>query len=123
MKTIILTLFICYICAQSLVSTHYWDCNGGGCDSTILQPWDQNKYVSPSGYAPQDPNNFGGPSSYGEKLWMVGAASDTLSQALGANEPGCGYDTHSPYGKLILFKIGCGKCILISNPNSGKIFF
>ena len=72
--------------AGHLKSTHYWDCNGQGCDSLVLQPWDETRYWSPAAYAPQDPLEHGGPSSYGEKLWMVGAASDALAAMLGAND-------------------------------------
>jgi len=42
---------------------------------------------------------------------MVGAASDTLANQLGENDICCGRDSDS---------IGCGKCILVSNPNSVK---
>ena len=27
---------------MSLTLTHYWDCNGFGCDSTTLQPWNES---------------------------------------------------------------------------------
>merc|ERR1719450_326950 len=83
--------------------THFWDCNGMGCDATTLQPWDMDKYVASPGYSPQDPNDFGGPV-YGEKMWVVGAASDTLASMLGDDDSCCGSDTQS---------VGCGKCALI----------
>merc|ERR1719450_1978576 len=83
--------------------THFWDCNGMGCDATTLQPWDMDKYVASPGYSPQDPNDFGGPV-YGEKMWVVGAASDSLAQLLGDDDSCCGSDTQSG---------GCGKCALI----------
>jgi hypothetical protein len=88
------------------VDNHFWKF---GCDATTLQPWNENLYVASPGYGPQDPNNFGGPSAYGEKLWMTGAASDALSSQLGGDTPGCGHDTTSP---------GCGKCILVTNSNA-----
>ena len=31
--------------AGHLKSTHYWDCNGQGCDSLVLQPWDETRSV------------------------------------------------------------------------------
>ena len=66
------------------------------------------------GYSPQDPNNHGG-AVYGEKMWLVGAASDGLSTLLGTNDNCCGTSTEG----------GCGKCILVQNANSGsfKTFF
>jgi len=88
--------------------THFWDCNGMGCDATTLQPWNEDKYVAAPGYSPQDPNDFGG-SAYGEKLWVVGAASDTLAQMLGTDDGCCGSDTDSG---------GCGKCALIRVPTA-----
>jgi len=88
--------------------THFWDCNGMGCDATTLQPWDQDKYVAAPGYAPQDPIDFGGPS-YGEKLWVVGAASDDLANLLGTDDGCCGSDNNS---------MGCGKCALIRVPSA-----
>jgi len=88
--------------------THFWDCNGMGCDATTLQPWDDSKYVASPGYAPQDPNDFGG-SIYGEKLWVVGAASDGLASLFGADDGCCGKDNDSA---------GCGKCALIRVPSA-----
>merc|ERR1719285_955256 len=88
--------------------THFWDCNGMGCDATTLQPWDDDNYVAAPGYSPQDPNDFGG-SVYGEKMWVVGAASDTLAQMLGADDGCCGSDNAS---------MGCGKCALIRVPSA-----
>jgi len=91
--------------------THYWDCNGQGCDSTTLQPWNLNKYVSPPGYGPQDPADFPGGALYGEAMWLTGAASDTLSHLLGDDDGCCGEDSNSGVG-------GCGKCLLVRNPDS-----
>merc|ERR1719203_1120893 len=88
--------------------THFWDCNGMGCDATTLQPWDEDKYVASPGYSPQDPNDFGG-SVYGEKMWVVGAASDTLANMLGPDDGCCGSDSDS---------MGCGKCALIRVPSA-----
>lgn len=94
--------------SRVLKATHYWDCNGQGCDATTLQPWDENKYVSPPGYGPQNPNDHGG-AMYGEKMWLTGAASDSLVALLGDNDPCCGRDDSSG---------GCGKCLLIQNPDA-----
>lgn len=88
--------------------THFWDCNGMGCDATTLQPWNEDNYVAAPGYSPQDPNDFGG-SVYGEKMWVVGAASDTLAQMLGPDDGCCGSDNGS---------MGCGKCALIRVPSA-----
>jgi len=91
--------------------THYWDCSGQGCDAATLQPWDLGKFISPPGYAPQDPEDFGG-SIYGEKMWLTGAASDALSQLLGPDDACCGSDPND--GGVG----GCGKCVLVQNPQS-----
>jgi len=91
--------------------THYWDCNGQGCDASTLQPWNQAKYISPPGYGPQDPADFGGPL-YGEKMWLTGAASDALSQLMGDDDGCCGGDPND--GGVG----GCGKCLLVQNPQS-----
>lgn len=93
---------------SGLKLTHFWDCNGFGCDATTLQPWDLDKYVASPGYVPQDPNDFGG-AKYGEKLWLTGAASDTFANLLGPSDACCGSDTDS---------IGCGKCALIRVPGA-----
>ena len=95
--------------AGELQVTHYWDCNGQGCDATTLQPWDTSKYWSAAAYAPQNPADHGGASHYGEKMWLVGAASDELSDLLGADDGCCGSDTQSS---------GCGKCVLLQNDNA-----
>ena len=86
--------------------THFWDCNGGACDSTTLQPWDQNKYRYAPEYAPMDPNDYGGPSAEGENLWMTGAANDYLSSYLNGDDGCCGADSDGGGG--------CGKCMLVS---------
>merc|ERR1712048_446183 len=96
---------------SNMKMTHYWDCSGQGCDSATLQPWDESKYISPPGYAPQDPADFGG-SMYGEKMWLTGAASDALSALLGADDACCGSDPND--GGVG----GCGKCVLVQNPQS-----
>lgn len=93
---------------RELHITHYWDCSGQGCDATVLQPWDPDKFVTPAGYMPQNPQDFGGPS-YGERLWLTGAASDALAQVLGDDDGRCGHDEGSG---------GCGKCLLIQNPDA-----
>jgi len=90
---------------DDLTLTHYWDCSGQSCDATTLSPWDSSKYRAPAGYQPQDPNDFGGPSQYGEKLWVT-AAIMNIDQ--GEDDDCCGA---TPQG-------GCGKCVLISNPDS-----
>merc|ERR1712190_406968 len=85
-----------------------WDCSGQGCDSTTLQPWDPSKYISPPGYGPQDPTKHGG-ARYGEKMWLTGAASDALADLLDGDDGCCGSDKDSG---------GCGKCLLIQNPDA-----
>jgi len=94
--------------SDKLIATHYWDCSGQGCDASTLSPWDATKYWSPAGYAPQDPNDHGGPSAYGEKLWVTGAASDRLSELLGPDDGCCGASGQG----------GCGQCVLLENPDS-----
>lgn len=89
-----------------LTSGHYWDCMGQSCDATHLQPWDISKYVAPPEYAPMDPENYGG-SEYGERLWMTGAVSDSLSSWLGPDANNCGSDNGGGGG--------CGRCLLIRN--------
>jgi len=92
-----------------LAGTHFWDCNGGACDATVLQPWDESEYSYAPQYAPQDPEDYGG-AVYGEKMWMTGAASDALSDLLG-NDDGCCGAEDSGIG-------GCGKCVLVRNPSA-----
>mmetsp|Transcript_68151 Transcript_68151/g.131642 ORF Transcript_68151/g.131642 Transcript_68151/m.131642 type:complete len:443 (+) Transcript_68151:116-1444(+) len=96
---------------NNMKMTHYWDCNGQGCDATTLQPWMETRYISPPGYGPQDPMDFGGPL-YGEKMWLTGAASDALSQLMGDDDGCCGGDPND--GGVG----GCGKCVLVQNPLS-----
>ena len=79
--------------------------SGQSCDAITLWPWNYDKYRSPSGYSPQDPNDFGGPSLYGEKLWVT-AAIMNIDQ--GSNDGCCGSTSEG----------GCGNCILIQNPDS-----
>jgi hypothetical protein len=96
---------------QMIVATHYWDCNGNGCDAATLQPWDPSRYVASAQYAPLDPNDFPGGAMYGEKLWMTGAMSDTLSDDwLGAADGCCGSGGENGNG--------CGKCVLVRNAES-----
>lgn len=90
--------------------SHFWDCNGLGCDSSTLSPWDPKLFVAPDGYQPQDPLTRGGPK-YGERLWMVGAASDKLATMLGDDSGCCGTDSSTTKG-------GCGKCMLVQNMNA-----
>jgi hypothetical protein len=90
-----------------LKASHFWDCNGASCDAGTLQPWNDSKYVYSSNYAPLDPAKHGG-AKYGEKMWMTGAASDTLASMLGPDAGSCG---HSSEG-------ACGKCLLVSNPTA-----
>jgi len=91
--------------------THYWDCSGQGCDASTLQPWRLEKYITPAGYGPQDPADFGGPM-YGEKMWLTGAASDALSAIMGPDDGCCGGDPND--GGIG----GCGKCLLVLNTES-----
>mmetsp|Transcript_20201 Transcript_20201/g.47120 ORF Transcript_20201/g.47120 Transcript_20201/m.47120 type:complete len:624 (-) Transcript_20201:34-1905(-) len=94
---------------DNLTLAHDWNCDGQSCDAMTLQPWNAERYVTPPGYAPLDPRDFGG-AMYGEKMWLVGSASDALSTALGADSACCGKD---PKGVG-----GCGKCILIEVPSA-----
>ena len=96
---------------MSLTLTHYWDCNGFGCDSTTLQPWNESAYFASAAYSPQDPADHGGPSAHGESLWLFGAASDDLAAALGDADPCCGSDNDSP---------GCGRCVLLTVPTAAS---
>merc|ERR1712141_679650 len=93
---------------QGVKLTHFWDCNGMACDAPTLQPWDLSKYVASPGYSPQNPDNHGG-ALYGEKMWLVGAASDSMSALLGEHDPCCGSSTESS---------GCGKCVLLRVPGA-----
>lgn len=109
-ETLLLLIFL--VASQSqiqwdgtLKATHFWDCNGAACDSATLQPWDSSKYRYAPEYAPLDPNDYGGPSSYGERIWMTGAASDSLSALLNGDDGCCGTDADGGGG--------CGKCILV----------
>jgi hypothetical protein len=87
------------------IGTVYWDCNGQGCDSNTLDPWNEEKYVSAAQYAPVHPKkDLGIDSPY--DLWMTGAFSNTLSQQLGADDPCCGQPSDDPSG-------GCGKCVAV----------
>jgi len=92
-----------------LVGTHFWDCNGAGCDATLLQPWNPREFIIPSQYAPMDPSTFEKGALYGEKLWVMGAASDDLAERLGPDAPCCGHDKKQQ---------GCGKCLLVRNPSA-----
>lgn len=91
----------------SLAATHFWDCNGGGCDAATLQIWDPQAYRYAPQYAPLDPANHGG-EIYGETMWLTGAASDALTQLLGDDL----------IGRDNAFPGGCGRCILVRNPSA-----
>merc|ERR1712048_389992 len=52
-------------------------------------------------------NDFGG-AVYGEKMWLTGAANQFLSTLLGPSDACCGNHETG----------GCGKCLLIQNPDS-----
>jgi len=95
----------------TLQATHFWDCNGMACDAPTIQPWDMRKYKAAPQYSPMDPEHYGG-AKYGEKLWMTGAASDALSDALGPDSDCCGVDNQGGGG--------CGKCLLVQNPTSAN---
>jgi len=95
---------------KGMLGTHFWDCEAGDCDSSILRPFTKNKAVMPPTNAPADPAEHGG-SVYGEKLWMTGAMSDSLSRFMGPNL--LGYDDQYS-GKCG----GCGQCVLVRNPDS-----
>jgi len=105
----------------TLSVTHYWDCNGQDCDSktvpAIEDPdspgtwvWQEQLFSASPLYAPVDPNDYGGPSDYGEKFWATGAANDDLATLLGADVASCGTSDLSPGG--------CGKCLLVQNDNA-----
>merc|ERR1712139_683430 len=81
-----------------------------GCDATTLKDfrYQDPRYIAAPGYAPQDPALHGG-SVYGEKMWIIGAASNVLARVLGDDDECCGFDHSST---------GCGKCLLVQNPDS-----
>jgi len=95
---------------HGMKGTHFWDCEAGDCDSSLLRPFIKRKAVMPPTNAPTDPAEHGG-SQYGEKLWMTGAMSDSLSRFMGPNL--LGYDDQYA-GNCG----GCGQCVLVSNPDS-----
>mmetsp|Transcript_56311 Transcript_56311/g.174725 ORF Transcript_56311/g.174725 Transcript_56311/m.174725 type:complete len:495 (-) Transcript_56311:130-1614(-) len=94
---------------QGLQATHFWDCNGGSCDASQLRPWSIWQYKYAPHYAPTDPHKHGGPL-YGEKLWLTGAASDSLAQMLGPDTDCCGRDGGGGGG--------CGQCLLVKAKES-----
>jgi len=94
---------------SGMEGSHFWDCNGGGCDSTAMHPFDITNYVYAPQYAPVVPSQHGG-SVYGEQLWMTGAASDALSALLGPDQGCCGADKDGGGG--------CGQCVIIRNPSA-----
>ena len=97
---------------DGLALTHYYDCGGQSCDASFLQwPEEASKFVAGPGYTILDPNDFGG-SLYGEKMWIYGAASDTLAEQMGDNITGLGKVTQGP------FSGACGKSILIKNSDA-----
>ncbi len=98
-----------------LTGTHFWDCSGGGCDATTLQPWDPSKYLYAAAYPPLDPDEHGG-AVYGESLWMTGAASAQLAELLGSDNACCGRDVNDAVSGVGAG--GCGKCILVKNPSA-----
>lgn len=102
----------------TLKTTHYWDCNGQDCDSKTVPAieetpgnwvWQSQLFSASPLYAPLDPNDYGGPSVYGEKFWATGAANDDLAELLGP-DVACGTSDLSPGG--------CGKCLLVQNANA-----
>ena len=97
---------------QTLSASHFYDCDGAACDAPILQPWEAYQYSFSPRYAPMTPTD--GVGAFGETLWLVGAASDALSTALGADDPCCGADV--PEGQQGSSRGGCGKCILVRTP-------
>ena len=95
--------------STTMTLTHFWDCNGMGCDSTRLQPWNLDKYAAPATYAPYKPTDQE-KSLHGEDLWMVGAASDTLNDLLGSDVVGRDAQQEG----------GCGRCVLLRNPDAAQ---
>ena len=93
--------------STGLRATHFWDCNGAGCDAATLHPWNEALYSYSPFYAPQDPDEHGG-AAYGESLWLTGAASPGLAALLGSDAACCGRDEHDEGG-------GCGRCLLVRN--------
>mmetsp|Transcript_43934 Transcript_43934/g.101531 ORF Transcript_43934/g.101531 Transcript_43934/m.101531 type:complete len:404 (+) Transcript_43934:68-1279(+) len=91
---------------HGLKGTHFWDCEAGDCDSSLMRPFRREGAVYAPANAPVDPVHFGG-SVYGEHLWMTGAASDALSRWLGPNVYG-----HDHYAGNVG---GCGQCLLVRN--------
>ena len=108
-----ITLIILVILPNCLgltgVGTHFWDCNGGSCDSGTLQPWDPSKYRYAPQYAPQDPNDYGG-AKYGEKIWMTGAPNIGLARLLEGDSNCCGSEDQ--------FGDNCGQCMLVTVPSA-----
>lgn len=98
-----------YLPYKGLSGTHFWDCNGGSCDAPVLQPWETKQYKYSPHYAPVDPMKHGGPA-YGEKIWMTGAASFSISQELGPDTDCCGFDDKGGGG--------CGQCLLVRTDNA-----
>ena len=83
-------------------------CNGAACDATTLRIFDESRYTFAPQYAPQRPSA----PLYGEAMWLVGAASDSLSALLGERDPCCGRDDQDVGG--------CGKCVLVRNPSASR---
>lgn len=90
----------------TLNATHFWDCSGGACDSTTLQPWNQQLYRYAPEYAPMVPTN----PLYGESIWMTGAFNLGLSRLMDGDDGCCGKDDNGGGG--------CGKCVLVTNQNA-----
>jgi hypothetical protein len=95
---------------KGMQATHFWDCEAGICDSSVLQPFVRRKAVQSPANAPADPSEHGG-AIYGEKLWMTGAPSDAMSRYMGPNLLGMSDQYDGKCG-------GCGQCLLVKNPDS-----
>lgn len=87
--------------------THYFDCSGVSCLATTLQPWDPSKYVATIEHAPYEPVES--EKLYNEKAWMTAAFSDFLAEISDIDEPETCCGTNGQ---------GCGKCLLVTNPDS-----
>mmetsp|Transcript_10555 Transcript_10555/g.33368 ORF Transcript_10555/g.33368 Transcript_10555/m.33368 type:complete len:288 (-) Transcript_10555:290-1153(-) len=75
----------------------------------LLNPWNLREYKYAPQYAPTDPNKHGG-ALYGERLWLTGAASDSLTRLMGPDTDCCGADGDGGGG--------CGQCLLVKTASS-----
>jgi len=92
---------------SGLQGTTFWDCNGAGCDAVLIKPtFVQKLFIYAAPYAPSNPRAT---SMYGERLWLTGAASDTLAEMMGPDAACCGSDKDSS---------ACGRCLLVRNPTA-----